>query len=129
VGVTVQARGMSDTDLVDAVYKTGNWDIAWLPADGQIPSQIQSTFSGPTTAQGGNNFAAIHNDAYDQLSASAAQQLGDAGCADWTKADQALMQHADVVPFSVANYPVWGAHATFDTIFGDVAATSIRVLQ
>jgi hypothetical protein len=34
-----------------------------------------------------------------------------------------------VVPFSVANYPVWGAHATFDTIFGDVAATSIRVLQ
>jgi peptide/nickel transport system substrate-binding protein len=128
-GVTAQARGMSDTDLVNAVYKTGNWDIAWLPADGQLPSQIQSTFSGPTPAQGGNNFADIHNSTYDRLSATATQQLGDTGCPTWTKADQALMQHSDVVPFSVANYPVWGAHASFDTIFGDVVATSVRVLQ
>lgn len=128
-GVTVEARAVSQTEMANILYETGAWDIAWFPVDGQLPGQVQSFFSGPAPADGGNNVASIHNSDYDKLSVRASRQPGDTGCADWAAAEKALMQNADVVPFSVKSFPLWGAHATFEAIFGAVVPTSVRVRQ
>lgn len=127
-GVTVTPTGMSNGDLFEVLYATGDWDIVWFPADGQNPEQVLGNFSGPTAADGGNNFASIANDTYDEASQAALSQPGTEGCDDWNAAESALLEHADVVPFSLKDYPVWASGASFETSFGFVLPTTIRVL-
>ncbi|WP_432981326.1 ABC transporter substrate-binding protein [Dactylosporangium sp. CA-233914] len=128
-GVNVEVKALPTAELFKTVYQTGDWDIVWFPVDGDLPQQVQNTFSGPAAADGGNNFAGIKNPTYDELSTRAYGQLGEAGCADWAQADKALVQAADVVPFSVQTQAIWGSHATFDLVFHVVAPTSIRLHQ
>lgn len=127
-GVSVRLSGLTDAQLVAVTYSRPDFDIAWLPVDGQNPLQEQNTFSGPTPAAGGNNFAGIDNPVYDALSARAAAQLGDSGCPLWTRADAALVARSDVVPWADIDYPLWGVPAVrFSTVFGTIVPTSIRV--
>lgn len=128
-GVTVEVKALPTPELFKTVYEGGDWDIVWFPVDGDLPQQVQNTFSGPTPSDGGNNFATIKNAKYDELSGRALGQSEESGCADWLEADTALLQNADVVPFSVRTQYVWGSHATFDLIFHVVSPTSIRMHQ
>jgi peptide/nickel transport system substrate-binding protein len=107
VGVTVKATGLSDSQLLNALYKNANFDIAWVPIDGQNPVQVMNNFSGPAPAHGGNNFAEIDNSVYNTLSAQAAQMPDTKGCATWAKADSSLVSDSDVVPFADSTYPIW----------------------
>ncbi|MGH3274686.1 MAG: ABC transporter substrate-binding protein [Streptosporangiaceae bacterium] len=127
-GVTVQASGLADAQLLSTAFQKADFDIAWLPVDGQNPLQTQNTFSGPTPAKGGNNFADIDNATYNTLSAQAASQTGVSGCTTWAHADAALVTRSDLVPWAVISYPLWGtSSATFATVYGAVVPTSVRM--
>lgn len=129
-GVKVQAEGLTDAQLLNVGYKTGDWDIAWVPIDGQNPVQVAPTFSGPGPAAGGNNFAGIHNATYDRLAQRATTMPGTTGCDLWATADSALVKAADVVPFAMSSYPVWGASSTsFDVDYYGVVPMSVRMSQ
>lgn len=128
-GVNVKTKALPTPELFKTVYETGNWDIVWFPVDGDLPQEVQNTFSGPTPADGGNNFASIKNAKYDELSGRAQGQPGDGGCTDWLEADKALLENVDVVPFSVRTQHVWGSDATFKLISQVVSPTSIRMQQ
>lgn len=129
-GVKVKATGMTDTQLLSAAYQAGNFDIAWVPIDGQNPVQIMNNFSGPAPAAGGGNFARIDNPTYDRLSAQAAQMLDASGCPAWAKADESLVANADVVPFADSNYPIWGTkNASFDVNYYGVDALTVRMYK
>jgi peptide/nickel transport system substrate-binding protein len=127
-GVTVKAHGETDSQLLTSVFATGNFDIAWVPIDGQNPAQTQGYFSGPTPAKGGSNFANIQNSTYDSLAAQAGALVGNAGCDLWAKADSALVAGSDVVPFANVDYSWWSpASVSFKTGYHGVQPMSIRM--
>lgn len=127
-GVTVKAHGETDAQLLTSVFQSGNFDIAWVPIDGQNPAQTRGYFSGPPPAKGGGNFAQIGNDAYDEAAAKAAALPGAAGCDLWAKADSALVSAADVVPFANVDYSTWSpASVSFETGYYGVLPLSIRM--
>lgn len=127
VGVNVTAAGGTDNQLLQTVYETGNFDIAWVPIDGENPYQTYPSFAGPTPAKGGGNFASIDNATYNQYAAQAITRTGSAGCALWAKADSALVKDADVVPFADSDYPYWSsAQDTFALDYYGIVPMSIR---
>ena len=127
-GVTVEARGLSDAQLLKAAYETGDFDIAWIPIDGQNPAQIAPSFSGPTPADGGGNFASIDNATYAELAAKAGALPTEEACPIWEDAEEALVSAADVVPFAFSDYPIWAAKTTsFEVNYFGVVPSSIRM--
>ena len=129
-GVTVVARGLSDAQLLQVGYETGDFDIAWIPIDGQNPAQVVASYSGPPPAEGGGNFARIANGTYAELAAQAMSQNGDAACATWKKAEASLVSAADAVPFANSDYPIWATkHASFDVDYVGVVPMSVRMYR
>lgn len=127
-GVDVVAKGQTDTQMLRQVFQAGDFDIAWVPIDGQNPSQTYPTFSGPSPAKGGQNFAAINNTTYTATAAQALKADASATCALWAKADAALVRDADVVPFAFSDYPIWSAaKVEFDTNYYGVLPMSVRL--
>lgn len=127
-GVTVVARGLSDAQLLQVAYETGDFDIAWIPIDGQNPAQVVASYSGPPPAEGGGNFAGIANSTYTELAAKAMSQTGDEACATWNEAEASLVSAADVVPFANSDYPIWaGKQASFDVDYVGVVPMSVRM--
>jgi peptide/nickel transport system substrate-binding protein len=127
-GINVTARGGTDNQLLQTVYETGSFDIAWVPIDGENPYQTYPNFAGPTPAKGGGNFASIDNATYNQYATQAIMRTGTAGCALWAKADSALVKGADVIPFADSNYPYWtSAQDTFALNYYGIVPMSIRV--
>ncbi|WP_369221833.1 ABC transporter substrate-binding protein [Streptomyces sp. R39] len=127
-GATVTAEGQTDTQLLNSVFAKGDFDIAWVPVDGQNPAQTQSYFSGPTPAKGGNNFASVKDSTYATYAHQASALAGNAGCGLWAKADSAMVADSNVVPFADIDYALWSASsATFSTDFNGVVPLSIRM--
>jgi peptide/nickel transport system substrate-binding protein len=127
-GVDVVAKGETDTQLLRQVFAAGDFDIAWVPVDGQNPSQTYPTFSGPTPAKGGQNFASLANTEYSTQAAQALKADTSATCALWAKADSALVRDADVVPFAFSDYPIWGsARLELSTNYYGVLPMSVRL--
>lgn len=127
-GVDVVAKGETDTQLLRQVFQAGDFDIAWVPVDGQNPAQTYPTFTGPTPAKGGQNFASIDDADYSANAAQALKAGPSATCALWAKADSALVRDASVVPFAFSDYPVWGsANAAFDINYYGVLPMSVRL--
>jgi peptide/nickel transport system substrate-binding protein len=127
-GVDVVAKGETDTQLLHQVFAAGDFDIAWVPVDGQNPSQTYPTFTGATPAKGGQNFASIDNSEYSSNAAQALKAGPSTTCALWAKADSALVRDAGVVPFAMSDYPVWGsAKLEFNINYYGVLPMSVRL--
>ncbi|HET6509679.1 MAG TPA: ABC transporter substrate-binding protein [Baekduia sp.] len=127
-GVDVVAKGETDTQMLRQVFQAGDFDIAWVPVDGQNPSQTYPTFAGPIPAKGGQNFASIGNPTYAASAAQALKADASTTCGLWAKADAALVRDADVVPFAFSDYPVWGTAKTeLDTNYYGVLPMSVRL--
>jgi peptide/nickel transport system substrate-binding protein len=127
-GVHVTATGGTDNQLLQTVYEAGKFDIAWVPIDGQNPYQTYPSFTGPTPAKGGGNFASIANATYDRNAAKAITMQGSASCPMWAAADAALVKDADVVPFADSNYPYWSSSSdTFALNYYGIVPMSIRM--
>jgi len=126
-GVEVTAKGQGGTAIQQTIFGSTDWDIAWLTLNVSSPDQLVPFFSGPNALDGGTNFSAIKNDAYDAGVAAAGQESGSAGCAAWLKAESELMSAADVVPFASSVAKTYGKKAEFATP-GQIIPTSIRML-
>ena len=126
LGVDVTTKPQDETALVDTVFSTGDWDVAWVPINVSSPDQLVPFLSGPAVPEG-NNFAAIDNADYTSGVAEAMTKTGSAGCDTWLKAESALVRDADVIPFANQEASWFGSHAKFEVV--DVLQpTSIRML-
>lgn len=127
LGVKVTSRSQDETVLIDTLFGTGDWDVAWLPLNISSPDQLVPFVSGVGPAEGGNNFGNIDNPEYLAGVAEATEQAGADGCDAWLAAESELVKRADVIPF--ANQPgnTYGSGATFDTS-GQIAPMSIRMV-
>lgn len=127
LGAKVTAKGQDSTALLQTLFTSGNWDIAWLTLNVSSPDQLVAFFSGPA-APNGNNFSHIDNGAYTAAVAKASKLPGKEGCADWLAAETNLVKDVDVIPF--VNLPVktFGKQAQFVSATQSVMPMSIRML-
>ncbi|WP_307544049.1 ABC transporter substrate-binding protein [Streptomyces sp. V3I8] len=127
IGVGTSLRGVTDTELSQQVISgQGSWDAAVLPLTLSLPSQAVPFLSGPTPPKGGN-YAHIDNGTYDAAVAEAAKTAGSAGCKEWARAERALFERADVVPFVNASNPFFGQRAVFELSESSLIPSSVRM--
>ena len=126
-GVDVTAKGQDPTALQQAIFGTGDWDIAWVPLNVNSPDQLVPFLSGPGLADGGTNFAGIDNPDYSAGVEEASAMDGTASCDAWLQAESALFEAADLVPFANDVVQTFGNGAEFETP-GQLVPTSIRML-
>ncbi|GAB3892130.1 ABC transporter substrate-binding protein [Kibdelosporangium lantanae] len=128
VGVEVTAKGGAETELSQVVLAgQGSWDVALVPLNTTLPTELVPFLSGPT-APDGTNFANVQNPAYTAAVRAAMATTGTAGCGKWAEAEQAIAETVDVLPFANSNRPYYGRSATFDLSQGSLVPSSIRML-
>jgi peptide/nickel transport system substrate-binding protein len=126
VGIEAKAVSQSQTKVSEALFGTGDWDIAWEPVNVNTPDQLVPFLSG-TAAPKGTNFAAIKNADYLSLATKAMGTNGVDGCKDWFAAEQALYKAADLVPFANNVLLTFVKGAKLDVV-GHINPTSVRML-
>lgn len=126
-GVDVKAKGQDGTTIQQAIFGTGDWDIAWVPLNVNSPDQLVPFLSGPGIADGGTNFSGIDNADYQAAVKKASAMDGVAGCDTWLSGESSLFKAADIVPFANNVVKTFGNGATFETP-GQLVPTSIRML-
>jgi len=127
LGVHVTLTAKSPTAVQQVLFSTGGWDATVLNLGVNNPSQLTAYLSGPIPPDG-QNFAAIKNPEYDQLSAQAVGTPGKAGCDLWGKAEKALLQRLDVLPVSISQVYSFGNKARFASGLLGLDPTSLRLL-
>jgi peptide/nickel transport system substrate-binding protein len=125
IGVQVEGKQQDETVLLDALFGTGAWDVSWVTVSVNSPDQMVGFVSG-TVPPDGTNFSHIQNADYDAAVAEAVQQPGSDGCSAWQKAETALFETADIVPFANTTVYMFGNGAEFDWL-GNISPTSIRL--
>jgi peptide/nickel transport system substrate-binding protein len=126
-GIDVTAKGVNQTALQQAIFGTGDWDIAWVPLNVNTPDQLVPFLSGAGMADGGTNFSGIDNKDYSDLVTKASAMDGTDGCDTWLEAESSLFKVADLVPFANNIVKTFGNGAEFETP-GQLVPTSIRML-
>ncbi|MFF6983693.1 ABC transporter substrate-binding protein [Streptomyces sp. NPDC008343] len=126
IGVEVKPVGKTDAEVNTTLFNTGAWDMTWNTLQAQLPSQLVPFLSGATPGDGGTNFAHIDNRAYEGAAAKAAALPGPAGCDEWKKAETALIERVDVVPYIGKTYPVWGRGVSFESTAFGITPTSLQ---
>ncbi|HYU04555.1 MAG TPA: ABC transporter substrate-binding protein [Jatrophihabitantaceae bacterium] len=127
LGVHVTLTAKSPTAVQQVLFSTGGWDATVLNLGVNNPSQLTAYLSGPIPPDG-QNFAAIKNPEYDQLSAQAVGTPGKAGCDLWGKAEKALFTRVDVLPVSISEVYSFGNKARFASGLLGLEPTSLRLL-
>jgi peptide/nickel transport system substrate-binding protein len=125
LGAKVVMKAQDETQAVQTLFGTGDWDIVWEPVNVSTPDQLVAFLSGPTVPKG-QNFSNIDNAAYTKAVAKASSIVGTKGCADWLAAEANLVKAADVVPFANQAQQLFGNGAQF-AVSGELVPTSIRM--
>ncbi|MFJ6215689.1 ABC transporter substrate-binding protein [Streptomyces sp. NPDC092296] len=130
LGADVRLVTESLPALVNAMYRTGDFDVVVGTSPGfALPVGFVPFFSGPTPARG-LNFAGVANPEYDALVTRALREADTAGCDTWNRAAAALLRSADALPIADGRSTVYGYRTTFTTTFGGrLVPTSIRLHQ
>lgn len=126
LGVDVQANGVAVNQSNDILFGTGAWDVAWTGLGVAAPNQLVSVFQGAAPPDG-SNFSHLDNSDYDSEVELARASDTDNGCEHWLKAETALVEAADVVPFAAVEYLTYGSGAEFEFIAGNFVPTSVRL--
>ncbi len=127
LGVQVTSEAQEETTVIETLFSTGDWDVAWVPLNVSSPDQLVAFLSGPSTLDGGSNFGHIDNPDYQAAVESASALLGPESCKDWLKAESALVRDVDVIPFANQLGQSFGSGATFESL-GLILPMSIRML-
>lgn len=127
LGVQVTSEAKEESALIETIFSTGDWDVAWLTLNVSSPDQLVPFMSGPSTLEGGSNFGHIDNPDYQAAVESANALPGQESCEDWLKAESALVRDADVIPFANQLGQTFGSGATFESL-GSIQPMSIRML-
>ncbi|WP_283136402.1 ABC transporter substrate-binding protein [Rhizohabitans arisaemae] len=128
VGVEVKLTADDSKALSRAMFETGDFDAFLVGLRFTMPYQVVPFVSGQVPPKG-QNFTGVDNADYQRLSTEAVRTSGDAGCALWNEAEQALFGNVDLVPFADLEVPFFlsGAEAQTDGWLQMPIPTSIRL--
>jgi peptide/nickel transport system substrate-binding protein len=126
IGVDIQASGLDNTQVMEALFQTGAWDITWVGLNVANPDQVVGFFSGPPAPEG-TNFAGIANSDYEAKATEAMGLMGAESCPVWEEAEGALIRDADVVPFADNLVHTFVDGVDF-TVLGRIEPATLRML-
>jgi peptide/nickel transport system substrate-binding protein len=127
LGAKVTQVPLDEAAFSGTMFSTGNYDV--LPfSEFAVPFQsiLTGFLSGPSPPDGINT-AHISTPGYTTNIQQAVATPGDAGCALWTKAAEALYTNADIIPISILPVRWYSRLATFDLSIGRIVPSSIRM--
>jgi peptide/nickel transport system substrate-binding protein len=127
LGVDVNLKAVTDTQVNEILFSTGAWDAGLVQITVQVPSQLVPFLSGPTPPKG-TNFAHIDNPEYGRLIGEAQRLTGAESCARWGAAESALFKRADVVRFVDSTLPTFAKGAEFDASLGSLVPATLRMI-
>ncbi len=110
-----------------SLFAGNEWDAAVLGVALPFPNMFMAYATGPASPEG-QNFAAIDNPDYAKAAEEALRTTGDAGCALWGQAEQALFRNVDVVPISADVVLTFAKSAQLAIGQNGTEPTSIRML-
>lgn len=126
-GIGTDLVGLTNAAFLESLYTTADFDIFYSAINVEFPYMATTFFGGATPANGGRNAGDIDNQAFEKLSAKAAQAPVEEACSLWTQAHQELFKRADVIPVSNGDRPFYTAKATLQTVGLFAVPTSIRL--
>lgn len=134
LGIKVKLDGGDENFIIGRAFAPkdpSGWTATLgLNLQSGTPAIFPQYLTGPT-APNGTNFASVANKAYEQAVARAADKTGDAACATWAEAEEALFKNVDLIPVSVTPFKMYfnGATSTVQPIGGMLPGSAIRVLK
>lgn len=129
IGAATELKAMASGAWADALFKTGDWDVASVSIGVSLPSQLTGYLSGPPVPQG-SNFPNIRNTGYTTLAEKAAGvPITEGGCELWAQAESALFDNFDVVPVMELTQLVASKKAEVFMPGGLAQPTMIRMLK
>lgn len=121
IGITVEANITDFGGLIEALFTTGEWDVAILPYGPPVPlpSAVQAFLSGATAT----NTASLNNQTFiDELNAANAATTEEESCAHWSSAMAALLQNYDYKPLG-ADSANWFGNGVEFTLYNGYIGT------
>ncbi|WP_167854484.1 ABC transporter substrate-binding protein [Brevibacterium sp. S111] len=103
IGVGVKHHGTDAGAFLEKINSPGaaeDFDVIWLASNYSVPNVLATFVSGPVPPKG-SNYAGISNPDFDARAEEASQVTGKEACGSWEKAEAAMYQSADYVPFAV----------------------------
>jgi peptide/nickel transport system substrate-binding protein len=127
LGVKVSQQPLDEAAFSATMFASGNFDVLGF-TELAVPFQsiLTGWLSGPPPPDGINT-AHINTEGYTTNSQQAVTTAGDAGCALWTKAAEALYESGDLIPVSILPVRWFSRLATFDLSIGRIVPSSIRM--
>ncbi|MFC4122126.1 ABC transporter substrate-binding protein [Nonomuraea zeae] len=127
LGVETELRQLTSPQLAGVNDGSMDWDAGWIQVNVPLPSMMVPFLSGDGPPKGAN-WSSIANADYDRLVGEAGAATGDASCAKWNAAEEALYRKADIVPFADITQPLFGNGAEFGRLGGSFAPSTIRMI-
>lgn len=112
IGVEFVGSPMDGAAFGEA-FSRGDFDLGLQSWSFPNPSAMVSSYTGETPANGGGNIGDVHNQVYEELVDQARELPGEEGCDLWNKAEEALIEAVDVVPFWSNPSVAYGNGAVF----------------
>ncbi len=127
LGASVELSSPSDTALQTALFSSGDWDAGFIPLTVNLPTQYAGFVSGPTPPAG-TNFAHISNPEYDAAAKQASNLTAEQACAEFEKAEKALIANVDIAPLVNREAKVYANGAEFRLDADGIVPQSLRLL-
>ncbi|WP_432515097.1 ABC transporter substrate-binding protein [Kineococcus sp. SYSU DK001] len=128
LGVTTELVAEDPTGWSTDLYQTYDWDTGFIQLAPGTPVTLSLFFLGETAENGGYNFMAVQNDAYEQIAAQAATAPdADTAYGLWQDAEKELVDRVDIFPLAQTTSPTWFSGATAD-LPGYIAPSTIRMV-
>jgi len=126
LGVQLNLKTITSTQINEIVFGSGAWDVAWISLGVNLPSQIVPFVSGPAVPNG-TNFSAIENKDYTANATKAAVAGADQACDLWDAAEKALFTSFDLVPMYDLYTSTYFKNGTATISGGEIWGSSLRL--
>lgn len=128
IGVATELVAEDPAGWSADLYQSYNWDTGFIQLAPGTPVVLSLFFLGKTSEEGGYNFMAVKNDAYNTLAQQAFTAKDSASACDlWQTAEKELIDRVDVYPLGQTESPIFFGKATAE-VAGSIQPTSIRML-
>ncbi|WP_245673778.1 ABC transporter substrate-binding protein [Actinoplanes rectilineatus] len=128
IGVATELVAEDPAGWSADLYQSYDWDTGFIQLAPGTPVVLSLFFLGKTSEDGGYNFMAVRNEAYNTLAQQAFTATDSAAACDlWQSAEKELIDRVDAYPLGQTESPIFFAGATAEVV-GSIQPTSIRML-
>lgn len=127
LGITTELVAEDSTGWATDLYQTYDWDTGFVQLAPGSPVVLSLFFLGAHSEEGGYNFMAVDNPAYDSLAEQAlVAPDAETACGLWLEAEKELIDRVDTVPVADTVSPTYLSGVTLE-MPGSIMPTTVRM--